>query len=94
MRRFVTMVMIVCFFISAIPLFTDSPKAYGETVFQTLSDNITKMGKEDPRSKQTAWTSIFRKAKKNISAWSKASSRAESFSLRGNKAELNRRRGL
>lgn len=94
MRRFVTMVMVICFFISIIPMFTDSPKAYGETVFQRLSDDFAEMGKEDPESKQTAWTAIFQKAKKNISTWSKVSSQAKSFSLRGNKAEINRRRGL
>ncbi|MEE9499994.1 MAG: hypothetical protein V3V42_01735 [Candidatus Omnitrophota bacterium] len=94
MKRFVTVLMIICFFMSVIPVFTGSPTAYGETVFQRLSDDFAEMGKEDPESKQTAWTAIFRKAKKNISTWSKASSQAESFSLRGNKAEINRRRGL
>lgn len=94
MKGFVTPVVIICFFLSVISVFTDSGKAYGETVFQKLSDNIAEMGKEDPESKQTVWTSIFRKAKKNISTWSKDSSQAKSFSLRGNKAELNRRRGL
>ncbi len=94
MKRFVTMIIIVCFFMSIMPVFTDNGKAYGETVFQKLSDNIAEMGEKRPGHRQTAWTSIFRKAKRNISTWDDASSRAKPLSLRGNKAELNRRRGL
>ena len=94
MRRFVIIVMIICFFMTVMPLFTDSGKAYGETIFQKLSDNIAQMGKENPRSKQTAWTSIFRKAKRNISTWDNTASQTKFLSLRGNKAELMKRRGL
>ena len=94
MKRFVILVVIICFFVSVIPMFTDSGKAYGETMFQKLSDNIAQMGKDNPRTKQTAWTSIFGKAKRNISTWNTGSSQAKPLSLRDNPAELMRRRGL
>lgn len=94
MKRFIIMIVIICFFISVIPVFTDSGKAYGKTMFQKLSDNIAAMGRPRAGRRQTAWTSIFRKAKKNISTWDNASSGAKSLSLRDNKAELYRRRGL
>jgi len=94
MKRFVTLVVITCFILSVIPSFTDSGNAYGKTLFQKLSDNIAKMGKLNPGRKQTAWTSIFRKTKKNISTWDKGSQEAKPLSLRGNKAELMKRRGL
>ena len=92
MKRFTILVVIICFFISVIPVFTYSGKAYGETVFQKLSDDIAQMGEKRPEHRQTAWTSIFRKAKNNISTWDDTS--AKSGSLRDNKAELMRRRGL
>ena len=93
MKKITVLAMIICFFISIMPVFLGSV-AYGETVFQTLGNSISKMGKQDPERRQTEWTTIFQKATRNISTWDNNASATKSLSLRGNKAELMRRRGL
>ncbi|UCD55236.1 MAG: hypothetical protein JSV93_00115 [Candidatus Omnitrophota bacterium] len=92
MKRFAILVVTICFFISAIPVLADSGITSEKPIFQKLNDSFANMGKERPKNRQTAWTSMFQKAKNNISGWNDTSS--ESFSLRDNKAELYRRRGL
>jgi hypothetical protein len=94
MKRVVALVLAVCFFVTVMPAFRDSGNAYGTTIFQRLRDHIVQMGRENPDTRQTAWTAIFKNAQDNISAWSKGSQEASLLSLRGNPAKLAERRGL
>lgn len=94
MKKILALTVIMAFFISIVPIFASRAEAAGKTLFQTLSDSLAKMGKNTSQHKQTEWTTIFKKAGDNIETWDKNVGKTKSLSLRGNAAELAKRRGI
>ncbi|MBN1354044.1 MAG: hypothetical protein JW994_05215 [Candidatus Omnitrophica bacterium] len=63
-----------------------------ESVFQNVKDDVCSIGKNGPMSAPS--NSMFQKVKEGMDNWNSTSDVAKTYSLRGNKEELARRRGM